>query len=283
LYIKGRKIVFSGDLGRYGDATMLDPAPIRDADYLLVESTYGNRLHEELDPQEILAEAISTTAHHGGTVVIPAFAVGRAQSILFHIHEMKRKKRIPDLPVFLDSPMAIRASNVFQDHVGAHRLTARECDWEGNAVRYVETVEESKALSQNRMPKVIISASGMATGGRILHHLKHYAPDPRNLILFAGFQAGGTRGATITRGAKSVKIHGGDVPIRAKVSNLDMLSAHADANEIMRWLGHFGRPPALTFVTHGEPDASDQLRYRIENELGWRCAVPYYLEKKILA
>jgi metallo-beta-lactamase family protein len=280
--IKGRKIVFSGDLGRYGDATMLDPAPIREADYLLVESTYGNRLHEAVDPEDILAQAITTTARRGGTVIIPAFAVGRAQSILLHIHRMKKAQRIPDLPVFLDSPMAIRASNVFQEHVGVHRLTAEECDWEGNAVRYSESVEESKSLSQNRMPKVIISASGMATGGRVLHHLKHYAPDSRNLILFAGYQAGGTRGAAIAAGAKSVKIHGGEVPIRAKVSNLDMLSAHADANEIMRWLGNFERPPLLTFVTHGEPDASDQLRHRIESELGWRCSVPYYLETSVL-
>ncbi|MBN9669310.1 MBL fold metallo-hydrolase [Roseibium aggregatum] len=276
------KIVFSGDLGRYGDATMLDPAEIRQADYLLVESTYGNRLHEKGDPEDELAEVINETAGRGGTVLIPAFAVGRAQSLLFHIQSLKDAGRIPDLPVFLDSPMAVRASNVFGKHVGDHRLSREACDWSGNTARYVADVEESKDLDRNVMPKVIISASGMATGGRILHHLKHYAPDHRNTILFAGFQAGGTRGAAMVAGAESVKIHGSQVPIRAEVGNLNMLSAHADADEILRWLGNLEAPPKQTFITHGEPDASDALRYRIEHELGWACSVPDYRDEVFL-
>ncbi len=278
----GRKIVFSGDLGRYGAATMIDPTPIRQADYLLVESTYGNRLHDKQDPEDVLADLINTTAHRGGTVVIPAFAVGRAQTLLFHLNRLKQTQRIPDLPIFLDSPMAIKASEVFCSHLGEHRLTAEECNWSCNTARYVREVEESKELDMNRMPKVIISASGMATGGRVLHHLKHYAPDHRNTILFAGFQAGGTRGDAITSGAESVKIHGGQVPIRAQVENLHMLSAHGDADEIMRWLRNFERAPDLTFITHGEPDAADAMRYRIESELSWTCTVPDYREEIVL-
>jgi metallo-beta-lactamase family protein len=277
-----RTIVFSGDLGRYEDATMFDPSPISHADYLLVESTYGNRHHQKLDPEDVLEDAINRTANRGGTVLIPSFAVGRAQSLLFHLHRLKAEQRIPDLPVFLDSPMAVKATEVFRQHLEDHRLTADECDWSRNTVRYIESVEESKELSWNRMPKVIISASGMATGGRVLHHLKHYAPDHRNLILFAGYQAGGTRGDAITAGAKSVKIHGAQVPIRAEVDNLHMLSAHADADEILRWLGNFDQAPRTTFITHGEPDAADAMRHRIESELGWDCYLPYYREDVML-
>lgn len=275
----GRSIVFSGDLGRYGDGVMLDPEVLDAADYLLVESTYGNRFHEKGDPEDVLADVITTTAGRGGTVVIPAFAVGRAQALLFHIQRLKDAGRIPDLPVFLDSPMAVSASEVFRKHLGEHRLSAEECSWSGNAAHYVKDVEESKQLDANPMPKVIISASGMATGGRVLHHLKHYAPDHRNTILFAGFQAGGTRGAALTNGATSVKIHGSQVPVRAEVGNLHMLSAHADADEILRWLGGFRKPPRMTFITHGEPDAADALRYRIESQLTWSCHVPDYREE----
>lgn len=275
----GRKIVFSGDLGRYGDGMMLDPEPLHHADYLLVESTYGNRLHAPEDPEDVLADVITRTAGRGGTVIIPAFAVGRAQLILFHIQRLKEAGRIPDLPVFLDSPMAASASELFRRHLGGHRLSAEECSWSDNAAHYVQDVEESKDLDRNRMPKVIVSASGMATGGRVLHHLKHYAPDHRNTILFAGYQAGGTRGASLVAGATSVKIHGSQVPVRAQVGSLQMLSAHADADEIMRWLGNIETPPKLTFITHGEPDAADALRLRIESELHWPCHVPDYREE----
>lgn len=279
----GRKIVFSGDLGRYGDGMMLDPEPVRQADYLLVESTYGNRLHEQENPEDVLARVITETAGRGGTVVIPAFAVGRAQLLLFHIQRLKEAGRIPDLPVFLDSPMAVSAAEVFRRHLGEHRLTEDECNWSGNAARYVRDVEESKDLDRNLMPKVIVSASGMATGGRVLHHLKHYAPNHRHTILFAGYQAGGTRGAALVAGAKSVKIHGSQIPVRAQVGSLQMLSAHADADEIMRWLGNFQAQPKLTFITHGEPDAADTLRHRIESDLNWPCHVPDYREEIELA
>lgn len=279
----GTKVVFSGDLGRRGSATMVDPAQVDQADYLIVESTYGNRLHETSDPEDVLADTISRTAGRGGTVIIPSFAVGRAQSILFHLHRLKSDGRIPDLPVFLDSPMAINASEIFCKHLSDHRLTEEECRRSCDVAQYVRDRDESKALDQEPMPKIIVSASGMATGGRILHHLKHYAPDHRNTILFAGFQAAGTRGAAMTGGARSVKIHGRRVPVRAEVANLHMLSAHADADEILGWLRGFKAPPKKTFITHGEPEASDSLRRRIEDELRWTCHIPEMNEEIELA
>ena len=270
----GRKIVFSGDLGRSNNPTMLDPTPIARADYLLCELTYGDRLHEARDPEEALAEVVGRTVARGGTVVIPAFAVGRTQTLLYHLERLKRSHRIPDIPVYLDSPMAIDVSDVFCRHPEEHRLSAAEAKAACGVAHYAHSVEESKALDADGDPKIIISASGMATGGRVLHHIKRFAPDPRNTILFAGFQAGGTRGASMTGGAESVKIFGEYVPVRAEVGNLHMLSAHADAGEIMAWLKHFHSPPRTTFIVHGEPGPADTLRHRIEEELGWTCRVP---------
>ena len=270
----GESILFSGDLGRPNSATMVDPSIVRTANHLVIESTYGNREHEPEDPEDVLADIITRTAGRGGTVVIPAFAVGRTQTILHHLHRLKVGKRIPNLPVFLDSPMAINASDVFCKHVKDHRLTAAECRATCDVARYVRDSEASKKLDDSRVPMVLISASGMATGGRILHHLKTFAPDPRNTIVFAGFQAGGTRGAAMTLGAETVKIHGQYVPVRAEVRNLHMMSAHADADEILAWLGQFQAAPTNTFITHGEPDAADALRHRIEEQLGWACRVP---------
>ena len=270
----GIQVVFSGDLGRPNSATMVDPTPVQHADYLLIESTYGNRKHDARDPEDMLAEIVNRTAGRGGTVLIPSFAVGRAQSLMYHLHRLKQARRIPGIPIFLDSPMAIDASDLFCKY--EQKLSAQETRATCAVARYVNDVEGSKALDGDPTPKIIISASGMATGGRVLHHLKLLAPDARNTILFAGFQAGGTRGEAMTNGAESVKIHGSYVPIRAEVANLHMLSAHADADEIMAWLRNFRKPPKTTFITHGEPDAADALRHRIEEELGWRCVVPEY-------
>jgi metallo-beta-lactamase family protein len=278
----GTRIAFSGDLGRYSDAMMLDPEPVPATDYLVVESTYGNRHHDHVDPQDALAEVINRTKARGGTVLVPAFAVGRAQSLLYHLEQLRTAGRIGDVAIFLDSPMAINASEMLCTHLADHRLTAEACTRACDVAEYVRSVEASKALMVNPMPKVIISASGMATGGRILHHLKHYGPDRRNTVLFAGFQAAGTRGAALVGGADSVKIHGAFVPIRAEVRNLPMLSAHADADEILRWLGSFTRPPRKAFISHGEPEASLALRDRIRSELGWDCTIPKYLESEVL-
>jgi metallo-beta-lactamase family protein len=279
----GTRLVFSGDLGRYSDAMMLDPEPVPAADYLVVESTYGNRHHDVRDPQQALGDVITRTISRGGTVIIPAFAVGRAQSLLYHLERLKGAGALKNVPIFLDSPMAINASEMLCSHLDDHRLPADACTRACDVAQYVRGVEESKALMNNPVPKVIISASGMATGGRVLHHLKRYAPDRRNTILFAGFQAVGTRGAAMLAGAESVKIHGEFIPVRAEVANLSMLSAHADADEIMRWLGNFRAPPRTTFIVHGEPDASVALRQRIEGELGWACRAPHLLEHVMLS
>jgi len=272
----GRTVVFSGDLGRKGTATMLDPARVAEADVLLVESTYGDREHIDEDPEDALAEIVTRTSARGGAVLIPAFAVGRTQTLLYHLHRLKQAGRIPDLPIFLDSPMAEDATDIFCRHPADHRLTRDGACAACAVAKYVRTVEESKALDHNSVPRIIISASGMATGGRVVHHLKHYAPDPRSTVLFAGFQAGGTRGAAMIAGAKEIKIHGEYIPVRAEIARLDMLSAHADADGILDWLKGFERPPGHTYVVHGEPAAADALRHRIEETLGWTCTVPDY-------
>ena len=272
----GTKIVFSGDIGRPGSPTMLDPTPVQRADYLVVESTYGNRKHDPRDPEDALADVIVRTVGRGGTVLIPAFAVGRAQTIMFHLHRLKVAGRIPEVPIFLDSPMAVDVTDLLCKYLSYHKLDAGQCKTTCAVAHYVRGAEESKRLDSDPLPKIIISASGMATGGRVVHHLKYYAPDRKNTVLFAGFQAGGTRGAAMTAGAESVKIHGQYVPVRAEVANLHMLSGHADASEILGWLRNFEVPPKTTFVTHGEPDAADALRRRIEEELHWSCSIPQY-------
>ncbi|MFH1340575.1 MAG: MBL fold metallo-hydrolase [Pseudomonadota bacterium] len=279
LVASGKKIVFSGDLGRPNSATMLDPTPLKQADYLLIESTYGNRKHDPRDPEDALADVIVRTVGRGGTVLIPSFAVGRAQTLMHHLHRLKVARRIPDVPIFLDSPMAVDVTDLLCKYLPYHKLNAEQCRLTCAVARYVRNAEESKALDRDPMPKIIISASGMATGGRVVHHLKYYAPDRKNTVLFAGFQAGGTRGAAMTAGAESVKIHGQYVPVRAEIANLDMLSAHADAGEILGWLRNFEAPPKMTFITHGEPDAADALRRRIEEELHWGCSVPQYRDR----
>ena len=270
---KGAKIVFSGDLGRYDDPVMVDPEPAPEADYLVVESTYGDRLHERRDATEALGEVVERTVSRGGTVVIPAFAVGRAQHLLYHLWKLKQAGRLGLVPVYLDSPMSIEASELMGRHLEDLRLSPDVCRAVCGVAEYVRDVEASKAITASPMPKVIISASGMATGGRVLHHLRAYAPDARNTILFSGFQAAGTRGRAMLEGAREVKMFGEWIPVRAKVADLPMLSAHADADEIMRWLSGFGRPPRKTFIVHGEPSASEALRVRIGRELGWDAEV----------
>jgi metallo-beta-lactamase family protein len=270
----GVTIAFSGDLGRYDDPLMVDPEPVSRADYLVVESTYGDRLHEKRDPTEALGQIVERTTARGGTVVIPAFAVGRAQELLYHLWKLKRSGRLGLTPVYLDSPMAIDASNLFCRHAADHRLAPEMCREVCAVATYIRDVDGSKALSANPMPKVIISASGMATGGRVLHHLKAFGGDRRNTILFSGFQAAGTRGRDLIEGRREVKIHGQWIAIGAEIANLPMLSAHADADEILRWLGGFLGPPRKTFVVHGEPSGSEALRVRIGRDLGWDACVP---------
>ena len=279
LRAQGRSIVFSGDLGRPHDPIMREPAVLTHADYLVVESTYGDRLHARVDPAAELAGILNRTFARGGVVVIPAFAVDRTQTLMYYIAQLKAAGTIPAaVPVYLNSPMAVNVTRIFHEHQAEHRLSAEECDAMCGVARIVNSVEESQRLNTLSGPLIIISASGMATGGRVVHHLKAFAPDPRNTILFAGFQAAGTRGAAMVAGAESVKIHGAYVPVRAEVALLDNMSAHADYAETLDWLAHFRAPPRTTFVTHGEPVAADALRLRIRERYGWNCHVPEYLE-----
>lgn len=274
-----RTIVFTGDLGRPHDPILQPPDPIAETDYLLVESTYGDRKHDTRDPETLLAEVINRTAGRGGTIVVPAFAVGRSQVLLYYIQRLKAASKIPDLPVYLDSPMAIDASEMLAAHCSELHLTAEQCRAISGVAKATRSVDESKAIDRSKVPSIIVSASGMATGGRVLHHLAVFAPDPRSTILFTGYQAAGTRGQLMVAGAKQIKMHGGMVSVRAEVMNLGMLSAHADADEIIGWLHNFKRPPRQTFVIHGEGSGSDALRQRIQDELKWNATVPSYRQE----
>ena len=272
--IGGQRIVFSGDLGRYGDRVMHDPETVPSADYVVIESTYGNRRHDRSDAVKALGDVISRTVQRGGTVVVPAFAVGRAQSLIHDLWLLRQQGGLNNVPVFLDSPMATNATELLYRHKSEHKLAERDFEQAFAAVTYVREVEESKALSANRYPKVILSASGMATGGRVLHHIAAFAPDHRNTLLFSGFQAAGTRGRKLLEGARDVKMFGQWIPVNAEVAELPMLSAHADSDELLQWLLGFGQAPKRLFIVHGEPEASEGLRERVQRELGWQATVP---------
>ena len=273
-----RSILFSGDIGRPNDLVLKPPVTLPGADYLVVESTYGDRTHPTTDALADLAAIIERTAARRGVLVIPAFAVGRAQTLLFALSQLKRRRAIPDIPIYLNSPMASSACAVYGRHPKSLRLDAEQRQAMAHVAHIVHTPDESRALNARKGPMIIIAGSGMATGGRVVHHLKAFAPDPRNTILFAGYQSGGTRGAAMLGGAATIRIHGEDIPVRAEVAALGALSAHADATEILAWLSHFKQPPRRTFITHGEPPAADAMRVRIERGLHWPCHMPYYLE-----
>jgi metallo-beta-lactamase family protein len=272
-------IVFTGDLGRPYDPIMMHPATIHSGEYLVLESTYGNRLHPKLSAEDELGAIIRDTASKGGTVVIPSFAVGRSQTILYILYQLKKQGKIPSLPIYLDSPMAQDATMIMQQHSSEHRLSKELSSKVCSIAEYVRTTEDSKRLHKNKLPSIIISASGMAEGGRVLHHISHFGPDHHNAIVFAGFQAPMTRGERIISGAKEVKIHGSLVPIRARVENLESLSSHADADELLKWLGGFSSSPRKVFLVHGEEASLNGLKQRIEDQLGWNVAIPYYLEE----
>jgi metallo-beta-lactamase family protein len=277
-------LVFSGDLGRPNDAVMRAPQPIERADVLVLESTYGDRAHDATDGMAEMGRAISRTAARGGTVVIPSFAVGRAQSLLVYLHRLRAAHAISEaMPVYLDSPMATDVTALYVRFAAEHRLDAEEARALSHLAKVVASPDESRELDRSDWPKVIIAGSGMATGGRVLHHLERYAPDPRSLVMFAGFQAGGTRGEALVHGAREVKIHGAYVPVRCEVRNFDNLSAHADWRETVEWLWHFRAPPARTFLTHGEPAAADALRRHLREELAWEADVPDYLEAAVVS
>jgi metallo-beta-lactamase family protein len=279
----GASILFSGDVGRSNDPLMRPPAPPLAADYLVVESTYGDRLHENVDPQVPLAEAIRRACRRNGVVLIPTFAVGRAQWLLLLLARLRAAGSIPEVPVYLDSPMAIDATQLLQEFAAEHRVAPRDLAAMHSLARMVRTADASKALDRLREPAIILASSGMAAGGRVVHHLKVFAPDARNVILFAGFQAGGTRGASLVAGARAIRIHGEMFPVNAEVAQLTSASSHADASELVDWLRLIPAPPKQVFVTHGEAGASDSLRHRIQSELGWNAGVPEYRDEFDLA
>lgn len=279
IHNKKTSVLFSGDIGRPNNILMKPPVQVKQADYLLLESTYGNRLHDRDDPMLKLATIINRTVKRKGVVVIPVFAVGRAQELLYYIHLLKKSGAISeDIPVYLNSPMAVDATAIFSKHHGEHRLSKEECIALSRTARMVNSVEESRALNQMKGPMIILSASGMASGGRVVHHLKAFAPKSNNTILFAGFQAAGTRGAAMLDGAEEIKIHGEYVPVKASVESITNLSAHADYSEIITWLKGFESAPKKTFIVHGEPLAADAMRLHVEEQLHWHTEVPDYLE-----
>lgn len=269
-----RTIGFSGDLGRLNDPIFYQPASPPSLDYLVVESTYGNRRHEPSDPMEALGQIIREAYEKRGVVLIPAFTVGRAQALMYFLSELKKKDRIPNIPMYLNSPMATNVTNLLCEFMSLHKLNQQQCDETCDVVHYVRSAEESRALNEKKGPMLIISASGMATGGRILHHLKAFAPGPSNYIVLAGFQAKGTRGRQIQDGENEIKIHREFISVRAQVKVLNNLSAHADSEEILSWLRTSKIRPRTVFVTHGEPDAAAALREKINGELDFNCQIP---------
>ncbi len=275
LEVAGRRILFSGDLGRPDDLIMNPPAKAPQADTVLIESTYGDREHPKEDVLAELGPALKRLAARGGVAVVPVFAVGRAQALLHAIHLLKVRGDIPtSLPVFLDSPMAVHTTNLFEQHPQDHRLSSKDTRALTHGATMVSSTDESRALANRHGPMVILSASGMATGGRVLHHMALYAGQHRNMIILTGFQAPGTRGATLASGAKSVRIHGHEVEVKAEVVQLQSASAHADANQLLAWLRTLPQAPDQVYVVHGELAAADELRKRIKHELGWRATVP---------
>jgi metallo-beta-lactamase family protein len=303
-------ILFSGDLGRFNRPVLPDPTLVSDADYLLVESTYGNRVHEKDDDGEHLAQVIRDTAARGGRVIIPSFAIGRVEELIYWLKRLEDEQRIPVLPVYVDSPMAVEALARYtarlneldpelrpeladdkaplgaadhQESAEARRRHARRerqvCAFCTQRFRAIATGAESRQLVDSKAPAIIISASGMATGGRVLNHLRKTLPDPRNTVLFVGFQAAGTRGRRLVDGEKEVKIHGRLIPVNARIDLIESMSAHADSKEILHWLSGFSQPPAATFMVHGEPTAMDALAATVRDQLGWRVLTPEHGER----
>jgi metallo-beta-lactamase family protein len=269
-----RRVAFTGDVGRPADPIMKPPAPLPAADYLVVESTYGDRRHPKTDALDDLAAVLERTFARGGTVLVPAFAVGRTQHLLHLLATLFESGRIERVPVYLDSPMAIAATQIFFENGGDQRLTRAQCEAMDDIASFAHTPDESKAIDARSGPMVVISASGMATGGRVLHHLRRFLPAAGNTVLLVGFQAAGTRGRTLADGGDEVKIHGSYVPVRAEVCAIESLSAHADWLELVQWLEHSAIAPRHVFVNHGEPAAADALRRRLEERFGWRVEVP---------
>jgi metallo-beta-lactamase family protein len=279
-----RRVAFSGDLGRPDRPILRDPTQLYEVDYLILESTYGNRLHDSRPPEQELARVVNESVDRGGVLIIPASAVGRTQDLLYALRELEEQDEIPALPVYVDSPMAIDATGVFEKRKGYYDLKAKVLELEGKRILQTKRIQfcrhrdQSKAVNAVARQAIVVSASGMVTGGRILHHLEHRLPRPQDTVLFIGYQAEGTRGRTILEGKPAVKIHGQEIPIKAHIEQISGFSAHADYQEVLAWLVGFNRPPRQTFIVHGEPEAAASMAGKIREKLGWEVAIPRFGE-----
>ena len=284
VHLAAKTLVFGGDLGRYGRPVLPDPSPVENADVLLLESTYGDRAHPAGDQGERLAGIVTAVAARGGKLIIPAFAIGRVEEVIYWLKQLEEQKRIPILPVFVDSPMAARALQFYAQRADEldpdlHPEGRRVSAFVTKRMTTVASAQQSKELVASRQPSIVIASSGMATGGRVLYHLQATLPNPANTVLFVGFQAAGTRGRTLLDGARSVRIKGRDVGVAATIDHLDSMSAHADGNEILRWLSGFTAPPGMIYLVHGEPIAASALKTRIDREKGWPVRVAEYRQR----
>ena len=278
-------VVFSGDVGRYDQPILKDPESPARADFLLCESTYGDRDHSTGSVPDALADVINRVAKRGGAIVVPAFAVGRTQTLMYYLRELLEQKRIPALPVYVDSPMAINVTGIYVKHKEDHDADFVQQEEQGNRdplnvqnVHMTRAVEDSKKINEVVGPCIIISASGMATGGRILHHLAHRLPDSRSAVLLVGYEAEGTGGRALADGAQYLRIHGQEVPVRAEIVKIDQLSAHAGRDELLRWLSGISVPPRQTFLVHGEPNALESFHGAVTSKFNWPVTVPEYLQ-----
>jgi metallo-beta-lactamase family protein len=280
-------VVFSGDIGRYGQPILKEPTtPASNADVLICESTYGDREHQDGNPEELLAQTVNRVVKRGGSIVIPAFAIGRTQTFMYYLRRLEDQQRIPRIPVYVDSPMALSATELYIKHKEDHDLEfAREegSDGKGDPLSVHEfhltrSAEESKAINKVKTPCIIISASGMVSGGRVLHHMVQRLPDAKNAVILAGFQAEGTRGRALEEGAKTLNIFGQAVPVGAEIVEMGQFSAHAGKSELLRWLSGFPSPPKQTYLTHGEPAAAQALAGAIQQKFGWKASVARYLD-----
>lgn len=286
VFIKGdtqtKKIVFSGDLGRYQQAMLNAPASVDQADVLFIESTYGNKNNPYDDPTDDLTRIVNETFSRGGILIIPAFAVGRTQSLLYYLRHLMIQDKIPDVPVYVDSPMAISATYLFYKYPGYHivNVSSKELaeQIETNMLVFVKSAEHSKTLNDLRSRAIIISSSGMMTGGRILHHMYHRLRNKQDTFLIAGYQAEGTRGRSLLENAPSVKIFGEEVPVNCTIECISSMSGHADKEELFRWMSNFKTKPKMTFTVHGESPDMDIYAQAIRDRLGWNVVVPQYLE-----
>ena len=276
---KPLRILFSGDVGRYDGPLYHDPSPPPECDVLVCESTYGDRDHPDKDLSEGLADVINRAAKRGGVILMASFAVGRAQQLIYLMQVLKCEGKIPDLPIYLDSPMACNATDIYREHTDDHDLSEGELCGDrpvlgGPAVHLSRSVDESKALNHVEGPAVIISSSGMMTAGRILHHLKRRLPDKRNTVVLGGYMAVGTRGRALQNGAPTLRMHGMEIPVNAAIEKVPGLSGHADRSGLMRWLNGLNKDPEKIFLTHGEPDSADAFAEKLAKEWGWKAVVP---------